>query len=118
MTIHKTGKREEWLEARLDLLKAEKELTRRRQELPWVRIDRSIDSRSTRRALRFADLFQCFCFMTRGLHRPRVDHAPRRDFAQSGLSVIRPEHRALPEHKHGLFIPQSNRGIYCKSFRM
>ena len=45
MTDHKIGTREEWLAARLDLLKAEKELThqsdevaRRRQELPWVRI--------------------------------------------------------------------------------
>jgi predicted dithiol-disulfide oxidoreductase (DUF899 family) len=47
MTTHITGTREEWLAARLDLLKAEKELTRRsdelvqrRQELPWVRIDK------------------------------------------------------------------------------
>jgi predicted dithiol-disulfide oxidoreductase (DUF899 family) len=44
---HNTGTREEWLRARLDLLQAEKELTRRsdavaeqRQELPWVRIDK------------------------------------------------------------------------------
>ena len=47
MTKHMTGTREEWLAARLGLLKAEKELTRRgdelarrRQELPWVRIDK------------------------------------------------------------------------------
>jgi predicted dithiol-disulfide oxidoreductase (DUF899 family) len=47
MTKHQTGTREQWLAARLDLLKAEKELTRRsdelalqRQELPWVRIDK------------------------------------------------------------------------------
>jgi predicted dithiol-disulfide oxidoreductase (DUF899 family) len=47
MTDHKTGTREEWVEARLELLKAEKaltrqgdELARRRQELPWVRIDK------------------------------------------------------------------------------
>jgi len=47
MTTHKTGTREQWLAARLDLLQAEKELTRRsdelaqrRQELPWVRIDK------------------------------------------------------------------------------
>jgi predicted dithiol-disulfide oxidoreductase (DUF899 family) len=47
MTDHKTGTREEWLAARLDLLAAEKELTRRsdalaqrRQELPWVRVDK------------------------------------------------------------------------------
>ena len=45
MTKHKTGTREEWLAARLGLLKEEKELTRRsdemarRQELPRVRID-------------------------------------------------------------------------------
>jgi predicted dithiol-disulfide oxidoreductase (DUF899 family) len=44
---HKTGTREQWLAARLELLKAEKEhtrrgdeLARRRQELPWVRIDK------------------------------------------------------------------------------
>jgi predicted dithiol-disulfide oxidoreductase (DUF899 family) len=47
-TTHKTGTREEWLKARLELLKAEKEHTRRsdalaqqRQELPWVRIDKT-----------------------------------------------------------------------------
>jgi len=47
MTSHKTGSREEWLAARLDLLEAEKELTKRsdevarqRQELPWVRVDK------------------------------------------------------------------------------
>jgi predicted dithiol-disulfide oxidoreductase (DUF899 family) len=44
---HKIGTREDWLAARLDLLTAEKdyaregdELARRRQELPWVRIDK------------------------------------------------------------------------------
>lgn len=47
MTMHNTGTRKEWLAARLELLHAEKELTqrgdelaRRRQELPWVRIDK------------------------------------------------------------------------------
>src|ERR687891_2020989 len=47
MTDHKTGTHEEWLAARLELLEAEKALTRRsdelarmRQELPWVRIDK------------------------------------------------------------------------------
>src|SRR6195256_904782 len=46
MTDHMTGTREEWLAARLGLLKAEKEPTRRsdelarlRQGLPWVRVD-------------------------------------------------------------------------------
>jgi predicted dithiol-disulfide oxidoreductase (DUF899 family) len=47
MTEHGTGTREEWLRERLELLEAEKEhtrrsdeLARRRQELPWVRIDK------------------------------------------------------------------------------
>jgi predicted dithiol-disulfide oxidoreductase (DUF899 family) len=47
MTEHRTGTREEWLAARLELLEAEKELTRRsdeaarqRQELPWVRVEK------------------------------------------------------------------------------
>src|SRR5580658_8835467 len=47
MTTHKTGTREQWLMARLDLLKTEKELTRRsdelarqRQDLPWVPINK------------------------------------------------------------------------------
>src|SRR5215470_405668 len=47
MTKHKTGTRQEWITARLALLDAEKELTRRsdelaqrRQDLPWVRIDK------------------------------------------------------------------------------
>ena len=44
---HTTGTRKEWLAARLELLQAEKELTRqsddvalKRQELPWVRVDK------------------------------------------------------------------------------
>lgn len=48
MTTHVTATREEWLEARRDLLAAEKDLTRRcddiarlRQRLPWVRIDKT-----------------------------------------------------------------------------
>jgi len=47
MATHTIGTREEWLKARLDLLAAEKDLTRRsdevarrRQELPWVPIDK------------------------------------------------------------------------------
>jgi predicted dithiol-disulfide oxidoreductase (DUF899 family) len=46
-TAHPVASREEWLKARLDLLKAEKELTRksdelalRRQRLPWVRVEK------------------------------------------------------------------------------
>jgi predicted dithiol-disulfide oxidoreductase (DUF899 family) len=48
MTTHTTGTRQQWLAARLELLEAEKALTRqsdeiarRRQQLPWVRIDKT-----------------------------------------------------------------------------
>ena len=47
MTNHTTGTRAEWLDARLELLKAEKELTRmnddvarQRRALPWVRLEK------------------------------------------------------------------------------
>ena len=64
MTKHKTGSRQEWLAARLELLEAEKEHTRRgdelaerRQALPWVRIDKAyrFDTDAGRASL--ADLF-------------------------------------------------------------
>src|SRR5881296_1270128 len=65
MTKHKTGTRKEWLAARLDLLKAEKELTRRgdelaqrRQELPWVRIDKQYRFETDEGTASLADLFR------------------------------------------------------------
>jgi predicted dithiol-disulfide oxidoreductase (DUF899 family) len=65
MTIHKTGTREEWLAARLDLLVAEKELTRRsdelarqRQDLPWVRIDNKYVFDTDEGTASLADLFR------------------------------------------------------------
>jgi predicted dithiol-disulfide oxidoreductase (DUF899 family) len=65
MTEHKTGTREEWLAARLQLLNAEKELTRRsdelaqkRQELPWVRIDKEYQFETDEGTTSLADLFR------------------------------------------------------------
>jgi predicted dithiol-disulfide oxidoreductase (DUF899 family) len=65
MTKHKTGTREEWLTARMDLLKAEKEHTRRsdelakrRQELPWVRIDKQYQFDTDEGKASLADLFR------------------------------------------------------------
>jgi predicted dithiol-disulfide oxidoreductase (DUF899 family) len=64
MTTHATATRDKWLEARLDLLAAEKDLTRRsdevarlRRQLPWVRIDKAyvFDGPNGRQSL--ADLF-------------------------------------------------------------
>ena len=65
MTNHKIGTREEWLAARLELLKAEKEhtrrsdeLARRRQELPWVRIDKEYRFETDEGRASLADLFK------------------------------------------------------------
>ncbi|MGE0564840.1 MAG: DUF899 domain-containing protein [Pseudolabrys sp.] len=65
MPPHKTGTREEWLEARRILLAREKALTRERdavaaarRELPWVKVDKAytFDSKDGKKTL--ADLFE------------------------------------------------------------
>jgi predicted dithiol-disulfide oxidoreductase (DUF899 family) len=65
MTRHKIGTPNEWRAARLELLKAEKELTRqsdelarRRQELPWVRIDKKYRFETDEGNSPLADLFR------------------------------------------------------------
>jgi predicted dithiol-disulfide oxidoreductase (DUF899 family) len=65
MTTHRIGTREEWLAARVALLAEEKELTRRsddlarrRQELPWVRIDKEYRFDADAGSVSLADLFQ------------------------------------------------------------
>jgi predicted dithiol-disulfide oxidoreductase (DUF899 family) len=62
---HVTGTREEWLAARFDLLQAEKELTRRsdevarrRQALPWVGIDKEYRFETDQGSASLADLFR------------------------------------------------------------
>ena len=63
-TAHPAGTREEWLAARLDLLEAEKELTRhgdevarRRQELPWVPVEKEYRFDTAAGPASLADLF-------------------------------------------------------------
>jgi predicted dithiol-disulfide oxidoreductase (DUF899 family) len=65
MTMHTTGTREEWLAARLNLLAAEKELThrsdelaRRRQALPWVRVDKQYRFETDEGAATLPELFK------------------------------------------------------------
>jgi predicted dithiol-disulfide oxidoreductase (DUF899 family) len=65
MIDHTTGTREEWLAARLELLEAEKELTRRsdevarqRQALPWVRVDKEYRFDTEDGPATLADLFR------------------------------------------------------------
>jgi predicted dithiol-disulfide oxidoreductase (DUF899 family) len=64
-TTHATGTREQWLSARLALLEAEKEhtrrgdeLARRRQELPWVRIGKTYRFETDEGSASLADLFR------------------------------------------------------------
>jgi predicted dithiol-disulfide oxidoreductase (DUF899 family) len=64
MTTHTTGTREEWLAARLDLLAAEKELTRRgdelarrRQALPWVPVGKDYRFETDDGNVSLAELF-------------------------------------------------------------
>src|SRR5687767_8723959 len=65
MTTHATGTREEWLAARLTLLEEEKELTRRsdelarrRQALPWVRVDKAYRFDTDEGSATLAELFR------------------------------------------------------------
>jgi predicted dithiol-disulfide oxidoreductase (DUF899 family) len=60
-----TASRKEWLAARLDLLEAEKELTRRsdalarqRQELPWIRVDKDYRFETPDGNVSLAELFK------------------------------------------------------------
>src|SRR5260221_9820710 len=64
MTDHKIGTREQWLAARLELIEDEKALTRRsdelaqrRQELPWVRIDKDYRFDTDEGSASLAELF-------------------------------------------------------------
>jgi predicted dithiol-disulfide oxidoreductase (DUF899 family) len=64
MTTHTTASREQWLAARLELLEAEKELTRRgddvarqRQQLPWVPVEKDYRFETDAGTASLADLF-------------------------------------------------------------
>lgn len=65
MTTHLTGTKQEWESARLELLTAEKELTRRsdelarkRRDLPWVRVDKDYWFDTVDGPASLSDLFQ------------------------------------------------------------
>ena len=65
MATHATGTREQWLTARRELLDAEKEhtrkgdeLARRRQELPWVRVEKDYRFETDEGPASLADLFR------------------------------------------------------------
>ncbi len=64
MTKHASGTREQWLDARMELLQAEKELTRRsdelalqRQELPWVEVSKDYQLETDAGTVPLVELF-------------------------------------------------------------
>ena len=64
MTMHAIVSREKWLEARRDLLAAEKDLTHRsdqvaelRRKLPWVRVEKPYVFEGPNGQISLADLF-------------------------------------------------------------
>jgi predicted dithiol-disulfide oxidoreductase (DUF899 family) len=84
------GTRDEWLAARLQLLEAEKELTRqsdelarRRQELPWVRVDKKYRFETEEGSATLSDLFRgrsqllVYHFISGPTTRPAVRPARR-----------------------------------------
>src|SRR5690349_20360777 len=65
MTMHRVGTRQQWLAERLELLDAEKALTRqsdelakKRQELPWVRVEKDYQFDTDDGKASLADLFR------------------------------------------------------------
>ena len=65
MTKHRIGTRKEWLASRLELLEVEKDLTqrsdevaRRRQDLPWVVVDKDYRFETDEGSASLADLFK------------------------------------------------------------
>ena len=106
MTTHATATREQWLAARVKLLKEEKELTRRsdelarqRQDLPWVRIDKDyrFDDRRGR------------CFAGRPV--PGTFATPRlplhvRSRLQGRLPFVLVDRRRIQRHHHPLDAPR------------
>jgi predicted dithiol-disulfide oxidoreductase (DUF899 family) len=76
MTDHKTATREQWPAARLELLEAEKEFTRQRDELtrrqmamPWERVEKSYQFELSRQQW----------FMAATGRNPGIDGAVKRD---------------------------------------
>lgn len=88
---HKTGTRKQWLSARLKLLEAEKDLTRRsdelarrRQKLPWVRIENDYRFETEEGNASLADLSEgdhSYLFITSCLDRTMLqDVQPARQY--------------------------------------
>jgi predicted dithiol-disulfide oxidoreductase (DUF899 family) len=107
MTTHSTVSRERWLEARLDLLAAEKDLTRRsdrvarlRRQLPWVKIDRRYLFDGPNGKVALADLFD-------GRHQLLVQHfmlTPGREQGCASCSY-------MADHTDGMIVHLAQRDV-------
>ena len=107
MTSHSTASREQWLEARLDLLAAEKDLTRRsdqvaqlRRQLPWVKIDKRYLFDGPRGRIALDALFE-------NRHQLLVQHfmfAPGREHGCANCSY-------MADHVDGMTIHLANRDV-------
>jgi predicted dithiol-disulfide oxidoreductase (DUF899 family) len=107
MTTHVTATREKWLEARLDLLAAEKDLMRRsddvarlRQRLPWVPVDKAyvFDGPDGRQTL--ADLFD-------GRHQLLVQHFMLKPGAEVGCKGC----SYMADHVDGMTVHLAHRDV-------
>lgn len=132
MTTHTTGTRDEWLAARLELLEAEKEHTRRsdelaerRQALPWVRVEKTYDFDTDEGRASLADLFRgrssssCNATSTARYGRRRTARAPstRHRFAwrastSASARNLWPASKSECGHRHEKCSPQSG-GARC-----
>jgi predicted dithiol-disulfide oxidoreductase (DUF899 family) len=107
MTIHTIATREQWLEARRDLLAAEKDLTRRsdqvaelRRQLPWVRVDKAYVFEGPDGKVALAELF-------RGNRQLVVQHfmlAPGREQGCASCSY-------MADHADGMTVHLTQRDV-------
>ena len=107
MTTHATVSREKWLEARLDLLAAEKDLTRRsdqvaqlRRQLPWVKIDKPYVFDGPNGQVALADLFD-------GRHQLLVQHFMLAPGWEQGC----PSCSYMADHTDGMTVHLAHRDV-------
>ena len=107
MTTHTIASQKKWLEARRDLLAAEKDLTQRsdavaelRRQLPWVRVDKAYVFDGPNGKVALADLFG-------GNHQLLVQHfmlAPGREQGCSSCSF-------MADHIDGMTVHLAHRDV-------
>lgn len=107
MTTHAVVSREQWLEARLDLLAAEKDLTRRgdqvarlRRQLPWVKVEKRYVLAGPTGEITLSDLFE-------GRHQLLVQHfmlVPGQKQGCAGCSY-------MADHTDGMTVHLAHRDV-------